>query len=132
MSANFVGVTTMLDCPDPVALAEFYAKVTDSQVYPQMSMKNGVPHWVAIADQNEKAILVFQRVENYKAPTWPEGPIPQQMHLDIDVRDLDAAEAVVLANGGKKAEFQPGGDAPNAYRVFFDPVGHVFCLCYAG
>lgn len=89
-------------------------------------MQNGVPHWVVIGhpDQNH-AILAFQRVENYKAPTWPEGPVPQQMHLDIDVRDLDAAEKLILENGGTKADFQPS-ESGN-YRVFLDPVGHPFC-----
>lgn len=127
---NFVGLTTMLDCPDPIALAKFYALLTESEIAGVHEV-DGEPHWVVIGS-NDKAILAFQHVKNYKSPTWPEGPVPMQTHLDIDVKDLDAAEALVLSNGATKPEFQPGGTKPNAYRVFLDPVGHPFCLCYAG
>lgn len=125
---NFIGLTTMLDCPDPVALAEFYAKVTESSVSPHMSMQDGVPHWVVIGHENGPVILAFQRVENFVAPTWPEGPVPMQAHLDIDVHDLDEAEALVLAHGAVKADFQPSSNPATNYRVFLDPVGHPFCL----
>lgn len=125
---NYVGVTTMLDCPDPVALAEFYAKLTESGVSPHMTMKDDLPHWVVIGHPTGGAILAFQRVANYKAPTWPEGPIPQQMHLDFDVKDLDAAEKLILENGGTKADFQPSSNPETNYRVFLDPVGHPFCI----
>ena len=58
---------------------------------------------------------------------WPGSEAPQQLHLDFDVPDLDAAEAEVLALGARKAEVQPGRD----FRVFLDPVGHPFCLVRA-
>lgn len=29
-------------------------------------------------------VISFQRIPNFVAPTWPEGPVPQQMHLDFD------------------------------------------------
>ena len=47
------------------------------------------------------------------------------MHLDIMVRDLDAAETEALKIGATKPEQQPG----TTFRVFLDPVGHPFCLC---
>ena len=56
--------------------------------------------------------------------TWPEGPVPQQLHLDFGVVDLDAGEAHALSLGATKAGFQPG----TTFRVFLDPVGHPFCL----
>ncbi|NUR94484.1 MAG: VOC family protein, partial [Kribbellaceae bacterium] len=51
--------------------------------------------------------------------------VPQQLHLDVMVRDLDEAEREVLAIGATKAEYQPG----TTFRVFLDPAGHPFCLC---
>jgi hypothetical protein len=51
--------------------------------------------------------------------------VPQQLHLDLTVDDLDAAEAAVLALGATKHEYQPG----TTFRVFLDPAGHPFCLC---
>jgi hypothetical protein len=51
--------------------------------------------------------------------------VPQQVHLDLMVRDLDIGEQAVLAAGGARAEHQPG----QTFRVFLDPAGHPFCLC---
>jgi Glyoxalase-like domain len=53
--------------------------------------------------------------------------MPQQMHLDVDVDDLDEGEAAVLPLGAVKAEQQPG----KTFRVFLDPAGHPFCLVLA-
>ena len=49
---------------------------------------------------------------------------PQQIHLDLEVDDLDAGEAAVVALGARKHEVQPG----ETFRVFLDPAGHPFCL----
>jgi hypothetical protein len=51
--------------------------------------------------------------------------VPQQVHLDVMVRDLDEGEREALALGAAKAEHQPG----TTFRVFLDPAGHPFCLC---
>ena len=40
--------------------------------------------------------ISFQQVDAYKPPAWPSQEVPQQMHLDVIVDDLDAAEAAVL------------------------------------
>jgi hypothetical protein len=45
------------------------------------------------------------------------------MYLDIQVADLDPADAVAL--GARVAEFQP----QDSGRVLLDPAGHPFCLC---
>lgn len=58
-------------------------------------------------------------------PGWPDG-VAQQAHVDIDVTDLDDAEAEVIALGARKADTQPD---PAWWRVFLDPAGHPFCLC---
>jgi hypothetical protein len=119
-------ITTMLDCPDPIALANFYAEITGTTIV-HVVEKNDYPQWVMIGADN-RALLAFQRVENHVRPTWPEGPVPQQMHLDIDVEDLDAAEAVVLSLGAVKSPIQTSSDPQTNFRVYFDPAGHPFCL----
>lgn len=55
-------------------------------------------------------------------PQWPDPEYPQQLHLDIEVGDLDAAERVALRWGATR--LQDNGE----YRVYEDPVGHPFCL----
>lgn len=37
--------------------------------------------------------VAFQRVDDYRPPDWPGQGVPQQMHLDVDVDDLDEGEA---------------------------------------
>ena len=59
------------------------------------------------------------------APDWPGQAVPQQMHLDVIVEDLDAGEAAVLELGATKHDHQPG----KTFRMFLDPAGHPFCLC---
>jgi hypothetical protein len=50
------------------------------------------------------------------------------MHLDLTVADVDLAEPRVLALGARKHETQPGADSN--WRVYLDPAGHPFCLCW--
>jgi hypothetical protein len=55
-------------------------------------------------------------------PRWPDPAYPQQIHLDLVVRDLVVAEAEVLAHGATK--LADNGE----FRVYADPAGHPFCL----
>jgi catechol 2,3-dioxygenase-like lactoylglutathione lyase family enzyme len=108
-----------IDCPDPDALAVFYQellgmeRVEDSADYVVIGGTSGLP------------MVVFQRTENYRRPSWPRPDTPAQMHFDVLVEDLDAAEPRVLALG---ATLLDGSDKPIGYRVYADPVGHPFCL----
>jgi hypothetical protein len=118
---------TALDCLDPVALANFYAKITDFEVVVAHKDKHGNPHWVELVD-NGVTRIAFQRVEKYIPPTWPEGPTPQQAHLDFDVADLNKAEQQLLAIGAVKSPIQTSSNPETNFRVYFDPAGHPFCL----
>ncbi|MFE1596552.1 VOC family protein [Nocardia sp. NPDC058705] len=69
--------------------------------------------------------LGFQQVDGYRAPRWPGQDAPQQLHLDLRVEDLDAAEKMALRFGVVRPDHQPGGDR---WRVLLDPAGHPFCL----
>jgi predicted enzyme related to lactoylglutathione lyase len=112
----------VLDCPDPLALATFYGTMLDWKV--DTSSADESEGWIDVkADYGQ--CLSFQGVENYKPPTWPSQDVPQQMHLDVVVDDLDAGEAAVLELGATKHQHQPG----TSFRVFLDPAGHPFCLC---
>lgn len=105
-----------LDCPDPRALAGFYQQVVGGDV------GEGVD-WVELSTPT--GTIAFQRVADHRRPTWPTGDVQQQAHLDVDVDDLEAAEAAVIAVGAIKADTQP---KPKEFRVFLDPAGHPFCL----
>jgi len=112
-----------LDCPDPIALASFYSRLTGLDVEPLGDFKPEEVEWIEL-DNGLHPTIAFQKVANYVAPTWPTGAIPQQLHLDFLVPDLDEGEEHVLALGATKHEYQPG----TTFRVYLDPVGHPFCL----
>jgi len=112
-----------LDCPDPVTLAEFYSRLTGLEVEPLGDFKRDEVEWIEL-DNGHHPTIAFQKVPNYVVPTWPSGPVPQQLHLDFLVPDLDEGEAHALAVGATKHEYQPG----TTFRVYLDPVGHPFCL----
>jgi predicted enzyme related to lactoylglutathione lyase len=108
----------VLDCPDPGALARFYGELLGWQVKTD-------DEWAEIRPDDGSNCISFQQVADYRAPEWPGQAVPQQLHLDVMVRDLDVGEAEVLEIGATKPEHQPG----TTFRVFLDPAGHPFCLC---
>jgi predicted enzyme related to lactoylglutathione lyase len=118
---------TVLDCPDPLRLATFYSALTGLEIE---AFDDLSPEEVTGVDlmNDGQPTLRFQRVENYQAPVWPEGPRPQQLHIDFAVDDLKEEERHALSLGATLAAFQPG----ERFRVFLDPVGHPFCLFKPG
>lgn len=111
--------SVVIDCPDARALANFYGELLGWEV----SRDDG--DWADIRPADGSNCISFQQVDVYQAPEWPGQTIPQQMHFDVMVEDLDQAEEAVLALGASKADHQPG----ETFRVFLDPAGHPFCLC---
>jgi predicted enzyme related to lactoylglutathione lyase len=111
---------TVLDSPDPRALAEFYRQL--------LGWKIGTdePEWVTLRPPDGGAGLSFQAEPAYVRPTWPSNRADQQMmtHLDIEVDDLVAAGERAVAAGATLAGYQP----QKLVRVYLDPAGHPFCL----
>jgi catechol 2,3-dioxygenase-like lactoylglutathione lyase family enzyme len=114
--------SVVLDCPHPRSLADFYRGVLGGNV-------DGVEEdWVVLTVDGLR--LAFQLADEFAAPTWPTGERPQQFHLDVTVDDVDAVEPQVLALGATKHAVQPGEAAGDSFRVYLDPAGHPFCLCW--
>jgi catechol 2,3-dioxygenase-like lactoylglutathione lyase family enzyme len=111
---------TVLDCPDPDRLAGFYEELLG------MVRVQDEADWVVIGDAADRPGLAFNRISDYRPPTWPVGDRPQYWHFDVRVDDLDAGEQAVLDLGATRL---PGGG--DSFRVFADPVGHPFCLILA-
>ena len=106
-----------LDSSDPTALAAFYRALLDLETYFE---SDGF-----IALKGAGILMTMQLIENYQPPSWPGGPVPKQIHLELAVSDLDQAEIAALAIGARKAEEQP---SPETWRVLIDPAGHPFCI----
>lgn len=111
---------TVFDCPDPRALAAFYAAVLG------MRVNEDSDDWVVIGVEPGARQLAFQRVPDWVAPDWPDPHRSQQLHVDIRVDDVEAAERELLALGARRLP----GELEGRYRVFADPAGHPFCLVF--
>ena len=107
----------VIDCPDPQGLASFYEAVLG------LARTEDDPSWVTLEGYGQR--LAFQASAEQRPATWGDSGVPQQMHLDVLVTDLDEAEQQVLALGALLLE---GSDKPIGYRVYADPAGHPFCL----
>jgi hypothetical protein len=105
------------DCPDPLALAAFYAALMGEEV--------GFSTDTFAAFKVNGLWVSMHRVDDYRPPKWPDPDAPQQMHLDLAVDDLDAGELRAIELGATKADPQP---SPASWRVMLDPAGHPFCL----
>ena len=117
--------TVVLDCPDPRALAEFFAGLLGQDI-----ADDGDDSWQSLSGDGAGVSLGFQRAANYVAPRWPDGP-PQQLHLDLTVGDFVIAHEQALALGATPLlpTTAPEPDQPSGFRVYADPAGHPFCLC---
>ncbi|HXW33461.1 MAG TPA: VOC family protein [Acidimicrobiales bacterium] len=117
----------ILDCPDLDEEARFWSAVLGLEVDESSRDRD----WVSLAPAEGGLRLSFQLVSDYRPPQWPEQEVPQQLHLDIAVSDLDSAESRLLRLGARRSRYQPGLEGPNAsgtFRVYLDPADHPFCL----
>ena len=113
--------SVVLDCPDPPALAFFYANLLNGE------SEISDPEWCEVHVGDPAFKLAFQRAVPYSPPEWPDGR-PQQLHLDLTVSDLNAAglRAVEL---GAVVLSGPVEEPGCMWVVHADPAGHPFCLC---
>jgi len=106
-----------MDCADPRALAEFWAAMLGGEI--------GFASTTTVGVRTDWVWLTALKVADYVPPTWPDGDVPKQIHLDLAVTDLEPAVAEAVRLGARIATFQP---APDRWRVLLDPAGHPFCL----
>jgi catechol 2,3-dioxygenase-like lactoylglutathione lyase family enzyme len=129
----------VLDCTDPRALAEFYRRLLglvyrpgDEPPAPGQVDERG-SDWLVLTTADGVRKLAFQRVDTLPAATWPDGPVPQQLHLDMtvpSVAELDAQHERVLRLGGQLL-LDRSDDPDEPLRVYADPAGHPFCIFVA-
>ena len=130
----------VLDSTDARALAEFYRRLLGLTYRPgDEPPAAGEPDprgqdWLVLRDSAGTAGLAFQQVAELPEATWPEGPVPQQLHLDLTVPtagDLDAQHDRALALGARVLHDR-SADPEEPLRVYADPAGHPFCIFVAG
>ncbi len=103
---------TVVDCPDPAALAGFYGELLG------LTVTYTSPDWVVIAPAEYTSGIAFQLAPDHQPPHWPDPDRPQQFHFDVMVDDLETARGEVVALGARRIDAD----------VYADPAGHPFCL----
>jgi len=84
--------------------------------------------WLNLLTPTGTPCLAFQKVEELKRSTWPSAEVPQQLHLDLTVRDMDelgGTHVRVLELGGQLL-FDRSDFEEEPLRVYADPDGHPF------
>ncbi|MFG1627727.1 VOC family protein [Kribbella sp. NPDC049227] len=91
-------------------LAEFYANLLGMRIVRE--------DWFVIAHEDDPDGLRLAFGDgpiDYQPPRWPDPDYPQQMHLDITVDDLDAADQRVVQLGASKLQDK------DTFRTYADP-----------
>ena len=104
----------IVDAIDPERLAAFWQQVLG------VGIAERVPGWLQLKFGAEGALMAFQPVEAI-------AHAPGRIRIDIEVDDLEAATARIVALGGALEEivrFRPGEE----HRVMTDPEGNEFSI----
>ena len=112
----------VLGTPDPRGLARFYQRLLGWPI------RDDEAGWATLRPEDGSTGLSFQLESDHVPPVWPPEPGTQQMqlHLDLQVDDLDAASAVAEEAGARLLDDHQ--DEDEHVRVYADPAGHPFCL----
>lgn len=126
----------VLDTTDARSLAEFYRELLGLRYRPgDEPPPAGEPDpqgtdWLVLRDEAGTNRLAFQQVARMQRVTWPDGPVSQQLHLDMtvpSVAELEAQHERALALGAEML-FDRSDDPEEPLRVYADPAGHPFCI----
>ncbi|MBR5970097.1 MAG: VOC family protein [Lachnospiraceae bacterium] len=121
----------VIDCIDPIALADFYCRLLNWKRWEQKGDE------VSVIQSPKTGIkLLFQKNEYYVPPVWPEEAHTQgqQEHLDFIVQDqteLKEAVSHAVRCGARIADAQYGHNEEkntDKWITLIDPEGHPFCF----
>lgn len=131
--------SVVLDTTDARSLAEFYRLLlglhyrAGDESATAAGQPVGAEEWLVLEGTDGVPRLAFQQVEELPPPTWPDGPRPQMLHLDLTVRtveDLLFQDERALGLGARLLADRLD-DAEEPLRVYADPAGHPFCILVA-
>jgi hypothetical protein len=111
----------VLECADPEPLATFWSALLDRPIVQRDD------DWWELERHEDGVRLAFQVVDAFEPPAWPGIHGEQQIHLDIEVAELEPAAEAALRLGARQLSdvIDPGDEE---WQVFADPAGHPFCF----
>lgn len=107
----------VIDCADPVTLAEFYRIATGWQIIHADADSARLSNGGGVS-------LRLRRVEGYRGPG--RSAAAAHFHLDLTYPDVPERIHRLLAAGATQPGFQPGGAE---WIVLADPEGHRLRVC---
>lgn len=118
---RITGQVLVLDAADIAAESAFWAMLLGGTVAARAD-------WHSVIVGGAVAVGV-QLAPGHQAPAWPDSPA-QQVHLDLYVEDITAAHTQVIAAGARLLRAGDDASPDGGFRVYADPAGHPFCLCW--
>lgn len=126
----------VIDTTNPRVSAEFWRSLL-GLVYRQGHEAPGPDEddpagrdWLNLLTSTGSPCLAFQKVDELTRSSWPEGAVPQQLHLDLTVHGIDDLNSVherVIALGAT-LRLDRSNSLQEPLRVYVDPDGHPFCI----
>jgi hypothetical protein len=122
MTVNKTSVL-VLDCAEPMELAEFYASLLQAEIH-----TGSDPDFLELIG-HDGVRLAIHRDFGYAPPSWPRPEDAQQAHLRIlvDRGDMDEAEREAISLGATPVDAKDNS-GPRDVRIYSDPAGHSFSL----
>ena len=128
--------TVVLDATDSRALGEFYRELlgfvyrSGDELPPPGQPDPQGEDWLVLRDRTGDARLAIQHVDDLATTTWPDPAVPQQLHLDLTVPNMDELtvqrdRALAL---GATVLLDRSADPDEPLYVFADLAGHPFCI----
>ena len=120
MAHDGTNIGLVLDCIDPVALADFWGPALD-----YVSVGEFGSYVALFPNGRPGPKLLLQRVAEPKAAK-------NRMHLDIEVPDIEAEAARLAALGATRVQDETLSEHGTTWILMADPEGNEFCICDAG
>jgi predicted enzyme related to lactoylglutathione lyase len=109
-----------IDANDPMLLAGFWGQVLGLEIDDPLG---DPPHYVGLIPIAEGLVVSFQRVPERKT-------LKNRLHLDVEVEDVDEAQAKIEALGGRRLPIDDLSEYGFRWRPMADPEGNEFCLIF--
>ena len=107
----------VLDCADPVALAEFWAPALG-----YTNVGQAEPYVLLRDPDGASPKLLLQRVAEPK-------PGKNRMHFDLHVADIEAEATRLEGLGARRLEDEVFEEHGSNWILMADPEGNEFCVC---